>query len=183
MKKSLLSIIVIALISCLSPVPDAGAYNLKGMEQVAFFLADSEADADSFVSLFFDDSISGFNLQYSLDGADWFPYTNGLEIDTGSNGGEVITYWRVKENNGKSHHAGGDLFLTLGSDLNGLYDGVAIQWDNIGLTFGYVSGLDLAMAPMMPVPVPLPRTLLLLGSGLLGMAVLGGRKISKLNGH
>jgi hypothetical protein len=157
------------------------AYSILDAEPIQFYLVDDDGkgDKDSIVKLSYA-NFTGFSLQYSLTGLSgtWNNYY-GQDINTGSNGGELLTWWRAKKGSANpQYYTSGDLYFLAGTG-DGLYKSVLIDWDKIGFTLQIANGKD-RIKPFIAA-VPIPGAVWLLGSGVFGLLMFRGRRKVSMN--
>jgi hypothetical protein len=144
------------------------------MDPVYFYAVDNRYDNDTYVYLDIKDYTNrNWTLQYSYDNAQWNSAPNILVVDTGSQGGFKKIYFRIIENNNNKTITNGD--LTFNGIISGsLYHTAIIFWE-LGQE-KYDVSINTAQGQDAVSPAPLPGSVLLLGSGLLGLALLYRRR-------
>ena len=145
------------------------------MDSIYFYAVDNPSDGDNKVYLDINNITNdGWTLEYSYDNAQWIvlPSTSTLEVDTGSQGGFKKIYFHIIKNH--ETITKGDLQFT-GLISGSLYHTAYIYW-YLGQDNGFDISIKTAQDKDAVSPVPLPGSVLLLGSGLLGLALVYRRR-------
>jgi hypothetical protein len=175
MKKALVILSVFVLMVLGVQSSWAATSSATTMNPVFFYVVDSKSDTDSLVTL----TVSGlpygnyFEVGYSTDNVHWTDIlitdesVADIVFNTGSNGNSLKTYWRTDDTT-----TGNVTFLNPFEPGSSLFQAVNIKWSSgsDGKQFSVASNLDKVS------PVPIPGSLLLLGSGAFGLAMFRGRR-------
>ena len=139
------------------------------MDPVYFYAVDSLSDSDATVKM--DITIFGNapgTLQWSYDNSNWTNVTGSFNVDAHHDGGKQILYLRLNN----PTITAGDVSYS-GYIAPNLYRTVSVDWS---VKSDYKVTIKSANEPDGVSPVPLPASALLLGSGLLGLALVYRRR-------
>jgi hypothetical protein len=175
----LIALMVAILIGITCPMVEATV-----APEVSFFVVDNpdnSLDSITISSVILDIqnySYPCWSLEYSTDNSHWNPAPSGSQqtISTSLNGGSQIIYFRV--------FGGGSTYVTDanvifgGPDPAPLFHSATMAWNlvagNFDISVSTAQGKDWVSS--LPLTLPIPASFLLLGSGLLGLDLLGWRR-------
>jgi hypothetical protein len=167
-RKLFLAVLVAGLLAL------GGSAQATIMDPVYFYAVDNPSDNDKYVYLDIQNYTNGnWTLQYFYDNSQWNVAPSTLEVDTGSQGGFKKIYFRIININNNKTITKGD--LTFEGIISGsLYHTAIISWalgvEKYDITINTAQGQDAVS------PAPLPGSVLLLGSGLLGLTLVYRRR-------
>ena len=179
-KKRVLALLFLALIIGVHTAAQGaptGPFNQGFLDPVCFWVVEDSTEPDNQVSLTASSyGVGDFTLQYKYSSSGWQAFGTQQNISTGDDDYELV-YLRLYD--GSTEDTGGNLTFQGyeapdDSYSPGLYNTVIIDWaeTSFQLTIA-TAGADDNIAP-----VPIPHAALLLGSGVLGLIILGSRRRS-----
>ena len=178
MKKTILllvPVLIIGMFTCAQAATVGPDPFYQGvLDPVCFWVVDDSNDSSVTATGISFLLPTGYALQYYSDVTDWTNFGTSVIFNTGSDPYELVRL-RLYNSTTYATDTSGDLTF-LGYEVPddgyglGWYTSITIDWDgtnNVQLSFVSSAGNDNV------APVPIPASVLLLGSGILGLIAIG----------